>query len=186
MLLIDVLIKIYYKLKRRKLLKQFSSIGDDFTFNPKGSHFICENIHIGNHVSIGYNANFIASIAKIYIGDHVMFAPNVTIRGGDHRIDIMGRYIDTVTDEEKLPENDKDVVFVGDTWIGTNVTILKGVTIGRGAVIAAGALVINDVPAYAVFGGVPGKVLKYRFTKEQIIEHEQLLYGKVLTSVEAL
>ncbi len=118
---IAIIVKIFNGLKVRQLKKKFASVGVDFRLSPQGCHFIYENIHIGNHVNIGYNANFMASIAKIYIGDHVLFAPNVTIRGGDHRIDKIGRFIDTVGDNEKLPENDKDVIFIGDSWIGTVV-----------------------------------------------------------------
>ena len=57
-------------------------------------------------------------------------------------------------------------------------TLLKGVTVGRGSVVAAGALVTKDVPPYAIVGGVPAKVLKYRFTPEQIQEHERQLYAE--------
>jgi maltose O-acetyltransferase len=185
-MIISLILKIYRHRQKRKLLKRFASVGNDFLFNPEGSHFYCENIHIGNHVYIGYNADFIASRSKIIIGDHVVFAPHVSIRGGDHRFDIVGRYIDSITDSEKLPENDQDIVFEGDNWIGMNVTILKGVTIGRGAIIAAGAVVIKNVPPYAICGGVPGKMIKKRFTKEQIIEHEISLYGKVITDYKHL
>lgn len=166
------------------MLKRFASVGNNFYFSPEGSHFYFENIYIGNHVSIGYNADFIASRSKIIIGDHVVFAPHVSIRGGDHRFDIIGRYIDTVGDDEKLPENDKDVVFEGDSWVGMNVTILKGVTIGRGSIIAAGAVVTKDIPPYSIFGGIPGKIIGNRFTKEQIIEHERKLYGEVITIIK--
>lgn len=63
-----------------------------------------------------------------------------------------------------------------DIWIGTNVTILNGVHISRGCIVAAGAVVTKDVPPYAVVGGVPAKVLQFRFNVEQILEHEKALY----------
>ena len=78
----------------------------------------------------------------------------------------------------KLPENDKDVIFEGDNWIGMNSTILKGCTIGRGCIVAAGAVVNKSTPPYSIVGGVPAKVLKMRFTEEEIIEHERILYSK--------
>lgn len=129
------------------------------------------NIFCGNDVHIGKNNLFLCALAPIRIGNHVMFGPNVTVITGDHRIDLIGRYMTSVRNEEKCPENDQPVVFEGDNWIGANVTILKGVVIGEGAVIASGAVVNNDVPPYAIVGGVPAKVIKYRFTKEQISEH---------------
>ena len=78
----------------------------------------------------------------------------------------------------KLPENDEDVIFEGDNWIGMNVTILKGVTIGRGCIVAAGAVVNKSTPPYSIVGGIPAKVLKMRFTPEQIEKHEAILYPK--------
>ncbi len=84
-----------------------------------------------------------------------------------------------------------------DVWIGANVLILDGVTIGNGAIIAAGAVVTKDVPPYAVVGGVPAKIIKYRFNKEEIDFLEQLKwwekdekwlteYGKYFNNVELL
>jgi acetyltransferase-like isoleucine patch superfamily enzyme len=55
-----------------------------------------------------------------------------------------------------------------DVWIGNNVMIYDGVTIGDGAIVAAGAIVTKDVPPYSIVAGVPSKILKYRFTKDQI------------------
>ena len=69
-----------------------------------------------------------------------------------------------------------DLVFIeSDVWAGTNVTILKGVTIGRGSIIASGAVVTKSVPPYSIVGGVPAKVLKKRFDEETIEKHEKLL-----------
>lgn len=133
------------------------------------------NIFCGNDIHIGKNNLFMCAIAYIKIGDHVMFGPNVTVITGDHRIDLIGRYMTTVTNEEKSLDNDKPVIFEGDNWIGANVVILKGVTIGKGSIVASGAVVKHDIPPYSIVGGVPAKVLKYRFTENQIIEHEKVL-----------
>ena len=145
-------------------------------FSPLDSVFSYENLYVGNNVCIGYHADFISTRSKIIINDHVIFGPNVSIRGGDHRTDIVGCFIDEIKDCDKLPENDADVIFEGDNWIGMNSIILKGVTIGRGCIVAAGAVVSRDTPPYSIVGGVPAKVLKMRFTEEQIEEHEKILY----------
>lgn len=126
-------------------------------------------------MSIGNRASFIASIANIYIGNYVMFGPNVTIRGGNHRTDLVGRYMITVKDVEKLPENDKDVIIEDDVWVGCNVTILKGVIISKGTIVAAGSVVTKSFPPYSIIGGNPAKLIKMRFSEEEIKEHNNII-----------
>lgn len=70
----------------------------------------------------------------------------------------------------------KDVVVEEDVWMGFNVTLLSGVTIGRGGTIAAGAVVTKSTPPYSVNGGVPCKFIKFYWTIDQILEHESKLY----------
>lgn len=72
-----------------------------------------------------------------------------------------------VIDIRSIPSNEK-IAIGNDVWIGANAVILPGVTIGDGAVIGAGAVVTKDVPPYAIMGGVPSKVIRYRFTPEEI------------------
>ena len=144
-------------------------VSHDCFFNPE------RNIHCGSNVYIGPGACFLATKSHIYIENHVIFGPHVTIIGGDHRSDVIGRHISEIRESEKLPENDADIHIEEGAWIGCNVTILKGVTIGKGSIVAAGAVVVDDVPPYAVVGGAKAKLLKYRFSKEQILQHEELL-----------
>ena len=122
-----------------------------------------ENIYIGNNVALGVRLTVLSTNAKLIIGDDVMMGPNVTMITGNHRIDILDKPMICVTDSEKLPENDQDIVIENDVWIGANVIILKGVKIGQGSVIAAGAVVTKDVPPYTIAGGCPAKVIKNRF-----------------------
>lgn len=72
-----------------------------------------------------------------------------------------------------------DIVIDDDVWIGYGATILSGVHIGQGAVVAAGAVVTKDDPPYAIVGGVPAKVIKYRFEPEMIEELLKIDYGKL-------
>lgn len=181
--MIDVLVllkRLYIKIYTPLYKKRFERCGENVSISIIDSRFSYETILIGNDVSIGHSADMIASKSKIIIGDHVVFAPHVSIRGGDHRTDLIGKFITNVDDTMKLPENDQDVIFDGDNWIGMNVTILKGVRIGRGAVIAAGAVVTKSMPPYSIIGGVPAKVIKMRFSENEIREHEIKLYGNTL------
>lgn len=134
-----------------------------------------ENVYIGNYVAIGAGNLLLSTRAKIQIGNYVMFGPNVSVITGNHRIDILGKRMYEIKDEDKREEDDQDVIFVGDNWIGANSTILKGVTIGEGAVVAAGSVVNKDVPPYSIVGGVPAKVIKMRFKEDEIKEHKHLI-----------
>lgn len=71
---------------------------------------------------------------------------------------------------------DKDVVVEEDVWLGVNVTLLSGVTVGRGAIVAAGSVVTKDVPPYSVVGGVPARFIKFKWPLEDILKHERIIY----------
>lgn len=111
------------------------------------------------------------------IGEFCSFAPNVMIAAGNHPIKFKSThaflyrkndgFILENKDIKKFCNNEK-VKIGNDVWIGTNVTILPGVNIGDGAIIAAGAVVINDIPPYSIVGGVPAKMIKYRFSQDKI------------------
>lgn len=131
------------------------------------------NMTVGDYTSIPNGATFYCTEAPLTIGKKVISGPHPTIITGDHRIDVIGKYIMDTT--EKLPENDAPVVIEDDVWTGANVTILKGVTIGRGSVIAAGAVVAKSFPPYSIIGGIPAKLLKMRFTPDEIEKHQRIL-----------
>ncbi len=134
-----------------------------------------ENLSVGDDTLIPKGSVFYCTRAELKIGSKVLFGPNPTIITGDYRIDVIEKYIADVSDTEKLPDQDAPVVIEDDVWCGANVTILKGATIGRGSMVAAGAVVTKSCPPYRVYWGVPAKVLKMRFTPEQIAQHEILM-----------
>ena len=136
-----------------------------------------ENLSVGDGSLIPKGSTFYCTRAELIIGNKVVFGPKPTIITGDHRIDIIGKHIIDVTDEEKSPNQDVPVIIEDGCWIGANVTILKGVTIGRGSVIAAGAVVTKSCEPYSIIGGVPAKLIKMRFSPDEIMEHERLLQG---------
>ncbi len=144
-------------------------------FLRKGTNFTWKNVHIGNNVYVGSEALFMCTRAKTYIGDNVMFGPRVVMITGGHRIDVVGRYMISITDKEKSPEDDRDIILEGDNWIGANATILRGVTLGKGSVVAAGAVVTKDVAPFTVVGGIPAKLIRKRFDDETLLRHLQLL-----------
>jgi acetyltransferase-like isoleucine patch superfamily enzyme len=113
--------------------------------------------------------------ARLRIGDYCSIAEGVEfLLGGNHRVDWVSTYPFRVlwgmpgalTDGH--PREEQDVEIGNDVWIGTQALIFPGVKVGDGAVIAARALVTNDVRPYAVVGGTPARELRRRFSDEQI------------------
>lgn len=112
-------------------------------------------ISIGSNSGIGINA-LVNPSGGIVIGDDVMMGEDVVILTENHRFDDVSRPM-RLQGYQASP-----VVIEDDVWIGLRAIILAGVRIGRSSVIAAGAVVANDIPAYSIAGGVPAKVIKQR------------------------
>lgn len=143
--------------------RRFGAYGTSFAFDPDGLYSY-ETIFVGNNVDLGYRPILIATRSTITIGNDVMFGPEVTIRGGNHRFDIPGIPMAAVDDSMKEADNDLGVVIGNDVWVGTRAIILHGVTIGEGAVVGAGSVVTKDVPKYSIVAGNPARVIRERFS----------------------
>jgi acetyltransferase-like isoleucine patch superfamily enzyme len=115
--------------------------------------------------------------ANLVVGNFCSIARCVNIYlGGNHRIDWITTYPFGHINQHIFnnfngyghPSTKGDVIIGNDVWIGDNVTIMSGVTIGDGAVIANNSHVVKNVEPYSLVGGNPAKLIKYRFTSEQI------------------
>ena len=111
---------------------------------------------VGDNTTFGY-MNMISVAQRVTIGRNCLFAGEVKIfDNNSHPLDPVKRREHAVLDRQAIAP----VVIEDDVWVGTNCLIMKGVTIGKGAVIAAGAVVTKDVPPYCIAGGNPARVLK--------------------------
>jgi len=112
--------------------------------------------------------------ATLVVGSYSSIAEGVKVfLGGEHRIDWVTTYpFNILWDEGKgingHPKSKGDVVIGNDVWVATDALILSGVTIGDGAVVGARAVVIKDVPPYAIVAGNPARIIKYRFDDEVV------------------
>lgn len=105
----------------------------------------------------GFYCNFgciVLDCGPITIGDRVLFGPNVQIYAVGHELDPVAR------NGARGPETTRPVVIEDDVWVGGSAVILRGITIGKGSVIAAGAVVTADVPANSIVAGNPARVLR--------------------------
>ena len=109
------------------------------------------DVVIGDHTRIGLHNTVIGPVT---IGSHVNLAQGITVTALNHNFADATKRID----EQGITT--RQVVIEDDVWIGANAVILPGVTIGRHAVVAAGAIVTKDVPPYTLAGGVPAKTIK--------------------------
>ena len=141
---------------------------------------IGRSVYIGKQVSIEANAD---------IGDYCMLANRVAFVGRhDHDMRQLGvpiRFASWIADQDTPPElSEEEVRLEPDVWVGYGSILLTGIVVGRGAVVAAGAVVTKSVPPYAIVAGVPAKIVGHRFSQREIRAHEQSVDGGVFRSSE--
>lgn len=136
-----------------------------------------ENVYMYENTKVE-NSTISAVLSKFIMKKGSAAAEGLSVHTGNH-MQSVGKFYRTITNEDKLNSGkvfDKDVVVEEDVWIGCNVTLLSGAHLGRSSVIAAGAVVTNNIPPYCIAGGVPAKPIKFKWTINQILEHEAALY----------
>lgn len=142
------LITEYY---RKKVIKDAKDVGDNLYLGAKS--FVTPSTTLGNHVN--FNGMSIYGNGNVSIGDYFHSGQNCQIITSFHNYE-----------GSEIPYDntfiDKDVLISDFVWLGNNVIILGGVSIGKGAIIQAGSVVVSDIPEYAIAGGHPAKVFSYR------------------------
>ncbi|MCL9809124.1 CatB-related O-acetyltransferase [Flavobacterium luminosum] len=116
---------------------------------------------------------------KLIIGNFVSIADNVVfVLGGNHQISAFTTYPLKAIFSEPFSKDDAQtkgaVVIEDEVWIGTNVMIMSGVTIGKGAIIAAGSIVVKDVAPFSIVGGNPADFLKWRIPENLIHKRSKM------------
>lgn len=159
----------------RKKNKHNDTIPADF--------FNVECACVGNYTYGAINVQHYGNENRLVIGSFCSIGPNVTfLLKDDHSLECISTYpykvkCLNIATNEAISKG--DIIVDDDVWIGYGATIMSGVHIGQGAIVAAGAVVTKDVPPYAIVGGVPAKVIKYRFEPELIKELLKIDYSKL-------
>lgn len=151
----------------------FGKIGEHCNFGY-GATMNPQNIYMDDYSRIQNHLNFISYKGKLIVKKYAAIGAGCTIIPGDH-VPTVGvpQYL---AGHLHINDVDGEIVIGEDAWVGAGTILLSHCSIGRGAVVAAGAVVSKHVPPYAVVAGVPAKVIATRFTIEQILQHESELY----------
>ncbi|QOG03783.1 CatB-related O-acetyltransferase [Flavobacterium sp. MDT1-60] len=181
-LLFDLVTKIRKRIKFSRVIAKnptcrFSS-SSDIVESAFGEYVVIfEDNKIFNSRIDSYSYVQVGSrIFNCEIGKFCSIATSVSIAPGMHNLDKVTTHPALIQKDTPLPKvfakqasTSFEKVFIGnDVWIGERAIILDGVKIGNGSVIAAGAVVVKDVEAYSIVGGIPAKHIKYRFDEESI------------------
>lgn len=174
-----IIYRYFYKYYKKKCWKKAN----------KNNNVVLKDINNYKNVIVGkYSYGLVDALfhsktdEKLYIGDFCSIAPNVLfIVASDHNYNNLSTYpFKVMIAGEKAEALSKgDIIVKDDVWIGANSTILSGVTINQGAVVAAGSVVTKDVPPYAIVGGNPARVIKYRFSEPIIQKLLKIDYSKL-------
>jgi len=161
-------ISFYAILNRKTVLEGRNKIGNaniKDSFFGYGSYIVSGNLSncsVGRFCSIGNNVNIITANHPIHFVSTFPGFYKTTNK------DIFTTHSDILFQEFKLHSNGRAIIIGNDVWIGDNVTIFGGLTIGNGAIIGANSLVTKDVKPYSIVGGVPAKLIKFRFPEQSI------------------
>lgn len=139
--------------KRDKMLKEmFAEVGEDCYIEPPfHANWGGKNVHFGNGVYANFNLTMVDD-CDIFVGNNVLFGPNVTVSAGTHPIHLELR--------SKQAQYNIPIHIGNNVWIGANSVILPGVNIGDNSVIGAGSVVTRDIPSNVVAVGNPCRVLR--------------------------
>jgi acetyltransferase-like isoleucine patch superfamily enzyme len=133
---------------------RFGRKGPGCFISPLANFMNARNIFLGSRVGLAHECFIWAgSRATVTVGDHTLIGPGAMVVAHDHKSEV------TETPLRLQGSVEHDIRIGMNVWIGHNATVLKGVSIGDCAVVAAGAVVTKDVPAGAVVGGIPARVI---------------------------
>ena len=169
-----------HKILEKKRRKSFPNISETSVIPSSVKVYNGSNLYMEENTLIGEDSVIMNPRASFIMKKYSFTARELLVIDGNH-MPVVGLPKIKVTDAMKDVSPDRNkfnapIIVEEDVWIGARVTLMSGITVGRGCIIAAGAVVTRSTLPYSVCGGVPSKFIKFYWSIDQILEHERQLY----------
>lgn len=176
----NIISRITHRILSKVYRWSFKNVNPKASLDHRTTVYNHDNLIMAERTNIDAGAIIMNTRSKVIFKKNSGAAFGLTCVTGNH-MSVVGLNLKQVTNEVKNKldinnEMDKDIVVDEDVWIGNSVTLLSGVHVGRGCEIGAGSVVRGSIPPYAVVIGNPCKIVGFRFTPDEIVEHEKAQY----------
>lgn len=182
--IINIFVLLQHKLKywyfKHTVVNQLGFCDKTAKLSPDCIYMCPHKMFFYERTSVLSGSKFIISPngenGRFIMKKHSGSAQGLTVITGNHSInpDVKKWMRDEL--DNRIGDNEHDVIVEEEVWIGANVTLLPGVTIGRGSIIGANSVVRKNVPRYSIVFGNPSKIIGFKYTPDQVEEHERFLY----------
>lgn len=166
--------KLYAEIKWKKYSCQFGAIGRT-TIVSSTSQVVTQNMYLDDYVTIQGHNNFISHKGKLIVKKYSVISAGCLIIPGAHTLKVGLPF--WLSAKHHIADKEDDIIIGEDCWIGAGCILLPGIKIGRGCVVGAGSVVTKDIPDYAVVAGVPARIIATKFSMEDVLSHEHILYS---------
>lgn len=176
MKLINYFKRRIYSYRESCIKQRLGFCGKDNNILPPCSIGVPKNVYLYDYTLVQPGATFIIAGGEVHIHKWSSLSVNCTVVTGNHcpTVGINQR----ILERTHMNDKERDIIVGEDCWVGANVTLLSGTKLGRGVIVGACSLVNKEIPPYAVVVGIPAKIIATKFTLEQVLEHERMLYAE--------
>ena len=165
--------KWYADYRWKNFSRKFGSIGHTTVVAPY-SRFVSKNMYLDDYVIIQDHNNFISHKGKLIVKKYSVISAGCLIIPGAHTLKVGLPF--WMSAKHHIADKEDDIIIGEDSWIGAGCILLPGIKIGRGCVIGAGSVVTKDIPDYAVVVGTPARIIATKFSFDDVLTHERILY----------
>lgn len=167
--------KWYADYKWKRFSRKFGSIGRTTVVAPS-SQVVTKNMFLDDYVIIQDHINFISHKGKLIVKKYSVISAGCLIIPGAHTLKVGLPF--WMSAKHHIADKEDDIIIGEDSWIGAGCILLPGIKIGRGCVVGAGSVVTKDIPDYAVVVGSPARIIATKYSLDDVLRHERILYSE--------